>query len=83
MILEPASGYLLVLAGLGTVFGDTGDVLAAGAPLGLMGGAEAGGPAPGGEEGSGADRTETLYIELRQDGAPVDPGPWFIETKEG
>lgn len=83
MILEPAAGYLLILAGLGTVFGNTGDVVPAGAPLGLMGGedqaAAAGG---GGEEVSGAGRTETLYIELRQDGSPVDPGPWFVETKE-
>ena len=30
----------------------------------------------------GADRTETLYIELREKGAAIDPGPWFAETKE-
>ena len=36
MIVEPASGYLLILAGLGTVFGETGDVLEAGAPVGFM-----------------------------------------------
>ncbi len=87
MILEPAAGYLLVLAGLGAVYGETGDVLAAGAPVGLMGGAE-----PGAQEfgedfvknaqiGSGAGRTETLYIELRQDKKPVDPAPWFAQTK--
>lgn len=84
MIVEPASGYLLVLAGLGTVFGETGDVLEAGAPVGLMGGAAAGGEATaaGLEEGGGADRTETLYIELRQGKEPVDPGPWFTETRK-
>jgi septal ring factor EnvC (AmiA/AmiB activator) len=85
MILEPAQGYLLVLAGMGSVFGNTGDVLAAGAPVGLMGGADGvvsastGGT---GEEVSGAGGTETLYIELRQDGATIDPGPWFVETKD-
>ena len=85
MILEPARGYLLVLAGMGSVFGNTGDVLAAGAPVGLMGGEEkpvAAGQASGSEEGSGAGGTETLYIELRQDGATIDPGPWFVETKD-
>ena len=40
MILEPGGGYLLVLAGLDTVYGEVGEVVAAGAPLGLMGGAE-------------------------------------------
>ena len=87
MILEPAAGYLLVLAGLGTVYGETGDVLAAGAPVGLMGGVE-----PAAQEfgedfvkkaqiGSGAGRTETLYIELRKGKKPVDPAPWFTQTK--
>ncbi|WP_284163957.1 peptidoglycan DD-metalloendopeptidase family protein [Frigidibacter sp. SD6-1] len=77
MILEPANGYLLILAGMGSVFGETGDVLTTGAPVGLMGGAES-----VSEEGSGANRTETLYIELRENGATVDPGPWFVETKD-
>ena len=78
MILEPATGYLLILAGLGTVYGETGDVLTAGAPVGLRTGADGG----AGEEGSGADRTETLYMELRQGKTPVDPAPWFRETGE-
>ncbi|WP_066818014.1 peptidoglycan DD-metalloendopeptidase family protein [Frigidibacter mobilis] len=84
MILEPAEGYLLVLAGLGTVYGSTGDVLEAGAPVGLMGGAEPGGQEflAAAQEGGGADRTETLYIELRQGKKPVDPAAWFTETKE-
>jgi septal ring factor EnvC (AmiA/AmiB activator) len=84
MIVEPASGYLLVLAGLGTVFGETGDVLEAGAPLGLMGGGVPGGADAAGpvEEGGGAERTETLYMELRQGKEPVDPAPWFTDTRE-
>jgi septal ring factor EnvC (AmiA/AmiB activator) len=84
MIVEPASGYLLVLAGLGTVFGETGDVLEAGAPLGLMGGVVPGGADAVGpvEEGGGAERTETLYMELRQGKEPVDPAPWFTDTRE-
>jgi septal ring factor EnvC (AmiA/AmiB activator) len=84
MIAEPASGYLLVLAGLATVYGETGDVLDTGAPVGLMGGDTGIGAANSGqpEEGGGAARAETLYIELRQGEAPVDPAPWFTETRE-
>ncbi|MEI4487929.1 peptidase M23 [Frigidibacter sp. MR17.14] len=82
MILEPASGYLLVLAGLGTVYGAVGDVIEAGAPIGLMGGAEPGGREflAAAQQGGGAERTETLYIELRQGKTPVDPSEWFTET---
>ena len=84
MIAEPASGYLLVLAGLASVFGETGDVLDAGAPVGLMGGIAPEGAilAGGDKDGGGAERTETLYIELRQGKEPVDPAPWFTETRE-
>jgi septal ring factor EnvC (AmiA/AmiB activator) len=84
MIVEPASGYLLVLAGLDSVFGETGDVLEAGAPLGLMGGVAPDDrvAAVAAEEGGGAERPETLYIELRQGKEPVDPAPWFTETRD-
>lgn len=87
MIVEPAEGYLLVLAGLGTVYGETGDVVDMGAPLGLMGGTEAAGAefaaafAADVKEGGGAGRRETLYIELRQSKAPVDPAEWFAATR--
>lgn len=79
MILEPGSGYLLVLAGLGTVYGQTGEVVAQGSPLGLMGGAlqEDGEFFATTDDGAGARETETLYIELRQGSTPVDPAPWF------
>lgn len=88
MIVEPAKGYLLVLAGLGTVYGETGDVLTAGAPLGLMGGTEpaaqefGAGFVTAAQQGGGAERTETLYIELRVDKDPVDPAEWFAETQD-
>lgn len=88
MILEPAQGYLLVLAGLGTVYGEVGDVLAAGAPVGLMGGTEPAAQEFGADfvqaaqKGGSAGQTETLYLELRKGKKPVDPTPWFIQTKD-
>ena len=79
MILEPSHGYLLVLTGLNHVYGEVGEVLPAGAPVGLMGGA-----APNNSDflslsgdGSGSARTETLYIEVRHGKKPVDPEQWF------
>jgi murein hydrolase activator len=79
MILEPGDGYLMVLAGLDVVYGEVGDVVAADAPLGLMGGPDAVTEefmtdAP---DGTGGRDTETLYMELRLGAVPVDPLPWF------
>jgi len=84
MILEPGGGYLLVLAGLETVYGEVGEVIAQGAPLGLMGGND---PAladilAASEEGGGVRESETLYLELRQGAEPVDPEPWFTEKRD-
>lgn len=79
MIIEPGDGYLVVLAGMDVLYGEVGEVVAADAPLGLMGGAvtateEFIGAAA---DGSGGRDTETLYMELRQGSTPVDPLPWF------
>jgi len=35
------------------------------------------------EEPGGAALSETLYLEIRQGGSPVDPAPWFSVTKDG
>jgi septal ring factor EnvC (AmiA/AmiB activator) len=85
IVLEPGDGYLLVLAGLGTVYGEVGEVIAAGAPLGLMAGATmaAGETAEfmaDAGDATGARETETLYLELRQGAEPVNPMEWFAAT---
>nr|WP_232831239.1 peptidoglycan DD-metalloendopeptidase family protein [Pseudogemmobacter bohemicus] len=91
IILELGDGYLLVLGGLGTVYGEVGEVVATGAPLGLMGGSDGSGPAPepteqaplapnGSQSGAGAEATETLYLELRMGATAVDPTEWFAAT---
>ena len=83
IILEPEAAYLLVLAGLGTLYVQTGALVSADAPLGLM-------PAAASDteqdliaittQGGGAALSETLYMELRENGAPVDPTDWFTGT---
>jgi murein hydrolase activator len=84
MILEPSDGTLMVLAGLGTVYGKVGEVIPQGSPVGLMGGAEPQGAefVASAQQGGGEDRTETLYIELRQGAKPIDPTDWFAETRK-
>ncbi|SNS18070.1 murein hydrolase activator EnvC family protein [Tropicimonas sediminicola] len=86
MILEPANDTLVVLAGMGTVYGEAGELVVAGAPLGLMGEAPPNVPAVAEEpqemqESGGVGRSETLYMELRLGEAPVDPAEWFTPTQ--
>ncbi|MBK0325722.1 peptidoglycan DD-metalloendopeptidase family protein [Rhodobacteraceae bacterium F11138] len=85
MILEPQPDTLFVLSGLAEVFGETGQVVPAGAPVGLMGGetTKIGAILSSGGDRTGADRSETLYIEVREDGRPVDPETWFQTEKDG
>lgn len=84
MIIEPARGYLMIFAGLSQVFGETGDVLTTGEPLGLMGGTEAPAQEFGAEfvanaaAGTGAAQSETLYVELRKGKETLDPAEWFV-----
>ena len=84
VILEPEAGFLLILSGMAETFGTPGDVLPAGAPVGLMGGS-----APQAQQilidslaGGGQDRPETLYIELRQGENPLNPQAWFTAAAE-
>ena len=80
VILEPQAEVMFVLAGLDTAFGEAGQVLPAGSPVGLMGGAAGNNLSPSGE-GAGADRSETLYIEVREGDVPEDPLRWFTNDK--
>ncbi|MGQ3488602.1 murein hydrolase activator EnvC family protein [Roseovarius pacificus] len=86
IILEPQTGILLVLAGLDVVYGETGQVLPGGSPVGLMAGAGAGAGDDVVQTGTGTEtgarQTETLYIELREDNTPVDPLEWFRTDKD-
>ena len=68
-----------VLAGLRDLYGTAGEITEKGAPLGLMGGAPptADDFLTEGSEGGGVQATESLYIEVREAGVPVDPATWF------
>lgn len=80
IILEPRPATLLVFAGLSEVYARPADVVRAGMPLGRMGGGlprEVENLDDAATE-AGALRAETLYIEVRQGGTPVDPATWFV-----
>lgn len=85
IILEPQPELLFVISGLAEVFGEPGQVIPAGTPVGLMGGAdpEIGAILSLSSDGAGTDRSETLYIEVREGDSPVDPEMWFQTDKDG
>lgn len=79
-ILEPQAETLFVFAGLDAVFGEIGQVLPSGDPVGLMGGALQTNVSLSGD-GAGNTRPETLYIEVREFNQTVDPETWFRTDK--
>ncbi len=86
VILEADGARLLLLAGLSTRFVEIGQVLAPGDPIGFAGrGQLAAQDNLNVAEGrSSLNLNETLYIELRQGGAPVDPATVLtLEQEQG
>jgi len=82
VVLEPAPGILVVLAGLARLEVAAGDRVAAGTLLGLLGGKP-----PDVQEylmrpagGIDAIPGQTLYIEVSQGQGPIDPAPLFAGT---
>jgi septal ring factor EnvC (AmiA/AmiB activator) len=67
LIVDCGNGYHFVLAGLERLDAEAGSRLLAGEPVGVLG---------GGDSGEGGGRA-SLYVELRQNGQPVDPKGWF------
>ncbi len=81
LIIEHGGGYHTVLAGLDRVDAVVGQWLLAGEPVGSM--APVGAPlyalksAEGGTGDVSPAGRPKLYLELRRNGQPVDPVPWF------
>jgi len=83
LILSPGDGYLILLSGLARIDGVVGQQLLAGEPVGIMGSEIL---APNVRRWAiSSDAVEegepVLYLEMREDGEPVDPLPWFREDE--
>jgi len=68
LIIEHGDGYHTLLAGLGRIGLQVGQRVLAGEPVGTM--------RPRSSSGDGGGSPE-LYVELRHNGDPIDPLPWF------
>ncbi|HYF06054.1 MAG TPA: peptidoglycan DD-metalloendopeptidase family protein [Acetobacteraceae bacterium] len=65
LIVDCGEGHHFVLAGLERLDTAAGSRVLAGEPVGVLG------------PGEGEPRRSSLYVELRRNGQPVDPRPWF------
>ncbi len=68
LILDHGEGYHSVLAELGRIDALLGQRVLAGEPVGTL--------------SQGSAEPPQLYVELRRNGRPIDPGPWFAPAKE-
>ena len=83
LILSPGDGYLVLLSGLERIDGVVGQQLLTGEPIGIMGSEIL---APNMRrwavsEDAVHDGQPVLYLEMREDGEPIDPLPWFREDQ--
>lgn len=76
LILNAGGGYHVLLAGMGRIDVSLGQFVLAGEPIAVMG---VSGTASQGDTDS---LRPVLYVELRKDGRPIDPGPWWAEASE-
>jgi septal ring factor EnvC (AmiA/AmiB activator) len=67
LIIEHSEGYHSLLSGLARIDAIIGQSLLSGEPVGKMGNLGAG--------------REQLYVELRQNGTPINPMPWMTAQK--
>lgn len=79
LIINPGSGYHLLMAGLGRMTAQTGDFLRAGEPVGEMGL----GPSSVTLLGDVIhDKRPILYIEFRNSTEAIDSTPWWIGGRQ-
>lgn len=74
LIINGGGGYHILLAGLSQIDVQFGQFVLMGEPVGVMSAAIKSPPA------NAQDSGPILYIELRKDGRPIDPDPWWSEA---
>ena len=83
-ILEPYENILFIFAGLENTYGQIGEILPADSPVGLMGGTAATVAKfmKDTEEIGSTYKSQSLYIEVRENQKPQNPLLWFAIKKE-
>ncbi|QKV19994.1 murein hydrolase activator EnvC family protein [Oricola thermophila] len=79
LILNVGDDYHMVIAGMERIDVTQGQFVLAGEPVGVMGRIHLASVSAA----AAANENPTLYIEIRKDGKPVDPGPWWEPTGSG
>ena len=77
LIVNVGGGYYLVLAGMQSTSVELGQFILAGEPVAVMGDGSAKTAAA---IALGAAQP-ILYVELKKDGAAIDPGPWWAKPE--
>lgn len=77
LIINAGGGYYLLLAGVDSIQVEVGQFVLAGEPVARMGEVAA----PAAALGVVETDSPVLYVELRRDGTPIDPGPWWAKTQ--
>jgi septal ring factor EnvC (AmiA/AmiB activator) len=72
LILNTGGGYHILLAGMDRISVDLGQFVLTGEPVAVMGN----GSRIASILATGSSQP-VLYVEIRKDGIPVDPGPWW------
>jgi len=76
LIINAGDGYHVLLAGLSQIDVQPGQFVLAAEPVGTMNGGRRISPASAQISGP------VLYVELRKDGRPIDPDPWWASGQQ-
>ena len=76
LIINAGDGYHMLLAGMSQIDVQPGQFVLTAEPVGTMSGGAKNSPV------STQANAPVLYIELRKDGRPIDPDPWWIAGQQ-
>ena len=76
LIINAGDGYHMLLAGMSQIDVQPGQFVLTAEPVGTMSGGVKNSTA------SAQSNSPVLYVELRKDGRPIDPDPWWIASQQ-
>lgn len=76
LIINTGDGYHMLLAGMSQIDVQPGQFVLTSEPVGAMSGSPKTAPS------SVPSNAPVLYVELRKDGRPIDPDPWWVPVSQ-